>query len=122
MSHGSVGKGEIAMQTNDIVAVVVTGVLGAIVVALSVVLLTGRGAGLIAGFGALSAEERAKYDTKKLCRFVGAVFLPAGLAIPCIAVAAIYRIVWLSVAIPIAIVALIVFAAVYCNTGNRFRK
>ncbi len=35
------------------------------------VLLSGKGAFLIAGYNTSSAEEQAKYDEKKLCRVTG---------------------------------------------------
>ena len=40
--------------------------------ALAAVLLTGRGAILIAGFNTASKAEKEQFDTKKLCRVVGA--------------------------------------------------
>ena len=39
---------------------------------LSLVLLTGHGANLIAGYNTASKEEKSKYDEKKLCRVTGA--------------------------------------------------
>lgn len=39
---------------------------------MSMVLLMGTGAGLIAGYNTSSAEEKLKYDEKKLCRTMGA--------------------------------------------------
>ena len=39
---------------------------------MSIVLLTGRGAGLIAGYNTESKSEKSKYDEKKLCRVTGA--------------------------------------------------
>ena len=39
---------------------------------MSIVLLTGRGAGLIAGYNTASKSEKSKYDEKKLCRVTGA--------------------------------------------------
>ena len=47
------------------VVVVIFGVL-------SIVLLSGRGAFLIAGYNTSSKEEKAKYNKKKLCRVTGA--------------------------------------------------
>ena len=44
----------------------------AVLAFVSIVLLTGHGAGLIAGYNAASKEEQSKYDEKKLCRVVGA--------------------------------------------------
>ena len=38
----------------------------------SLVLLSGHGAGLIAGYNTASKAEKAKYDEKKLCRVTGA--------------------------------------------------
>lgn len=38
---------------------------------LSVVLLSGHGSSLIAGYNTASKEEKAKYNEKKLCRVVG---------------------------------------------------
>lgn len=38
---------------------------------ISIVLLSGHGSGLIAGYNTASKEEQGKYDVKKLCRIVG---------------------------------------------------
>lgn len=46
-----------------------------VLVIMSIVLLTGRGAFLIAGYNTSSPEEKAKYDEKKLCRVTGAGML-----------------------------------------------
>lgn len=43
----------------------------AILAFMSIVLLTGHGAGLIAGYNTASKEEKSKYDEKKLCRVTG---------------------------------------------------
>lgn len=42
---------------------------------LSLVLLSGHGAGLIAGYNTASEEEKNQYDQKKLCRVIGAGML-----------------------------------------------
>ena len=39
---------------------------------IGVILLTGHGADLIAGYNTSSKEEKSKYDEKKLCRIAGA--------------------------------------------------
>lgn len=49
-------------------------VLGVIFL-LSLVLLSGRGAWLIAGYNTMSREEKARYDEKALCRRVGLMLL-----------------------------------------------
>lgn len=43
-----------------------------LILALSILLLTGRGSFLIAGYNTASKEEKAKYQEKRLCRVVGA--------------------------------------------------
>ena len=43
----------------------------AISMILSIVLISGKGSSLIAGYNTASKEEKAKYDEKKLCRTVG---------------------------------------------------
>ena len=45
---------------------------------MSVFLLRGKGAWLIAGYNTASREERDKYDEKKLCRATGLVCLLCG--------------------------------------------
>ena len=46
-------------------------VVGIILVIFSIILLTGHGANLIAGYNTASKEEKDKYNAKKLSRVVG---------------------------------------------------
>lgn len=43
----------------------------AVLVIISIVLISGKGSGLISGYNTASKEEKEKYDEKKLCRTVG---------------------------------------------------
>ena len=43
----------------------------ALLLILSIILLSGRGSWFISGYNTASAKEKAKYDTKKLCRGTG---------------------------------------------------
>ena len=43
----------------------------AVLLTLSIVLLSGHGANLIAGYNTSSEEEKRKYDEKKLCKIAG---------------------------------------------------
>lgn len=54
-----------------IIAYIVLGLIGT----LSIILLTGHGAVLIAGYNTSSPEDKAKYDIKKLCRTLGFMLL-----------------------------------------------
>lgn len=42
---------------------------------ISIVLISGHGENLIAGYNTASKEEKSRYNTKKLCRVVGAGLL-----------------------------------------------
>ena len=52
-----------------------------LMLALSLVLISGRGSWLIAGYNTASPEEKAKYDAGKLCRVTGWGLLPMALLI-----------------------------------------
>jgi hypothetical protein len=99
---------------------IVFGGLGALFVIISIVLLTGRGSFLLAGYNTMPKSEKAKYDTKALCKFFGKILLPIGVLAPFCAIEGITDwFVWVWVTVTTV---LIVFALVYANTGNRFRK
>ncbi|GAB6109823.1 DUF3784 domain-containing protein [Fusibacter bizertensis] len=49
-------------------------VLGIFVI-ITIVLLSGKGGWLIAGYNTMSAEEKAQYDARKLSKSVGVLFL-----------------------------------------------
>ena len=63
---------------------------------ISLVLLSGRGAWLIAGYNTMSREEKAKYDEKALCRRVGALLLAITACGGLMVLAAELRWTWLS--------------------------
>ncbi len=104
------------MTSVDIVGLVITIIIGLLIIVISLVLLTGRGSFLIAGYNTSSREEKEKYDSKKMCRFIGKILFPIGLS-----VGGIFRIVLLPALYTFGVIALSVFAAIYCNTGNRFK-
>ena len=110
------------MQTGDIVATVIISSLSAIVVAIAIIMLTGRGARLIAGYNTLSKDEKEKINETQLSKFMGKILLPIGLILNGITVGVICKIWWLSIIVMSVVVALIIIAAIYCNTGNRFKK
>ncbi len=47
-------------------------IIGGGMAVMSLVLLSGRGSGLIAGYNTASTEEKKRYDEKRLCKTVGA--------------------------------------------------
>lgn len=57
------------------IGVIITGVLCALCLILSIVLLSGHGALLIAGYNTATEKEKAEYNEKKLCRATGGFML-----------------------------------------------
>ena len=90
-------------------------VVVALLAILSIVLLSGKGGFLIAGYNTASKETKRKYDVKKLCRVVGGGI---GVCAVILAVTVLYDfegfvIPWL---MPIAFLAVVAVVAVLANT------
>jgi len=99
---------------------VVIGAVTGLIIVLAIVLLTGRGSFLIAGFNTMSKDRKAKYDAQALSKFIGKILLPIGILLPFVGIERIagwYA--WVFVAVTLG---LSIFAAMYVNAGNRFRK
>lgn len=60
-------------------------VLIALFVLMGILLLTGRGSFLIAGYNTASKEEKEKYDEKKLCRSMGVFLIVVSIIVSIIA-------------------------------------
>ena len=101
---------------------IITGVVCALLLVIALVLLSGRGAMLIAGYNTMSKEKRGKYDEKALARFVGwllIAMIPLQLLMQA---GAHYGLNWLVGGGVAASIALLVGGAVYVNKGNRFKR
>jgi preprotein translocase subunit SecG len=94
----------------------------ALFVILGIVFLQGKGAFLIAGYNTSSNAEKAKYDEKALCKFMGYSMFRLG---ACWVVAAGHvftnHFSFLFIGFGMFIVNIII-TIIYANTGNRFRK
>ncbi|ANU53381.1 DUF3784 domain-containing protein [Acutalibacter muris] len=111
------------METSDIIGLVITIIVGLGLIGLSVPLLMGRCAGLIAGYSTMTKEERKTWDVSALAKFTGRILLIIGLlTLVLMPVMCLCEIPWLTWVYSLAVIGLGVFAAVWCNTGNRFRK
>ena len=92
-------------------------------IGLSIPLLMGKGTGLIAGYNTMSPEEKKRYDGPALARFTGKILLVIGLAtLPYGVGIFCFGLEWLTWVYLTVMIGLSVFAAIYCNTGNRFKK
>ena len=108
------------MDASDIIGLVIVIIVGLSLVGLSVPLLMGRGAWLIAGYNTMSKEEQEHWDGPALARFTGKII--GLLTVTLMPVMCIFKFLWLTVLYTVLVVGLGVFAAVWCNTGKRFRK
>ena len=107
---------------DDIVACIIIGVIMLLLIAMSIVLLMGKGAWLIAGYNTLDKEEKEQYDSVALCKFFGKYLLSVALLMPVIPVGGIFKINWLAAVFISYVLISAIFVIIYCNTGNRFKK
>lgn len=54
--------------------------------------------------------------------FLGRILLPIGLTMPLIVVGGILDTIWFALGFAALTIGLVVFATVYANTGNRFKR
>jgi putative effector of murein hydrolase LrgA (UPF0299 family) len=99
---------------------IVCSITGGAIIIMSIVLLTGRGGFLLAGYNTMPKNEKAKYNTPALCKFMGKIFLPLGVIVILWGIEALYTS-WFWIT-GVIFGGLIIFAIVYANTGNRFRN
>lgn len=107
---------------NDIIAIVIISLLSAIIIAIAIIMLTGHGTSWIAGFNTLSKEEKEKFDSIKLTKFLGKILLLIGVLINGITICIICKIWWLGFVVGILIASVIIISAIYCNKTDRFKK
>ncbi|MDQ0427255.1 hypothetical protein QOZ98_000080 [Planomicrobium stackebrandtii] len=88
---------------------------------LSIILLQGKGAFLIAGYNTMPAEEKAKYDEMALCKATGKVLLSIAFSMAIIFVGEYLQLSWLLIIGNSLMVATIVVALVYMNTGDCYK-
>ena len=93
-----------------------------LLVLLGVVFSMGRGAFLIAGYNTASKAEKAKYDEKALCRFMGKLMFALAGCQCAMGLGLFWTKMWLYWAGLAAFLAVILGGVIYANTGNRFQK
>lgn len=91
-------------------------------VLLGAILYSGRGAAMIAGYNTLPAAEKAKYDEPALARFVGRMMFALAFSMVFWVLADLLATGWLFGMGMALFLGITVFALVYVNTGDRFRK
>ncbi|GAA0736526.1 DUF3784 domain-containing protein [Clostridium oceanicum] len=91
-------------------------------VILGIVLKCGKGSFLIAGYNMASEEEKAKYDEKALCNFMGNLMLVISAIIIFMGICLVLELESLKPIATCLIPIVTIGAIIYTNTGNRFKK
>ncbi|VEF49887.1 Domain of uncharacterised function (DUF3784) [Bacillus freudenreichii] len=86
------------------------------------ILSKGKGAFLIAGYNTMSDREKAQYDEAALCKFMSKIMYGISLSILLWALSELLDNQALFVIGLIFFIVVILFAVVYSNTGNRFKR
>lgn len=110
------------MSDSDIILLVIISAVGLIFVCLAIIFLFEKGAFIIAGYNTLPQNKKDQFDEKKLLRFIGIITLIIGLLTPLVAIGGIYKLSWLIWLYVIVVVGLSIFAIVYSNTKDKFKK
>ena len=101
---------------------IICGAIGGVMFIMSLILLTGRGSFLVAGYNTMSKSEKERYDAVALSKFVGKILLPMAILTTLVGIESLVELWWFWVIWGISFVGLLVFAIVYANMGNRFKK
>lgn len=97
-------------------------VMAALFVLLGVLFSRGKGAFLIAGYNTASAAERAKYDEKALCRFMGKLMFALAACQAVMGLGAAWAGMWLYWVGIVLFLVSVVGGVISVNTGRRFQK
>lgn len=96
-------------------------VITAVFIVLGIILSSGKGSYLIAGFNTLPKEDKEKYDSVALCKFMGKIMFAIALTMILEIIIQLYNITWLSM-LPFIVVIILYGIAVFFVMGNKFKK
>lgn len=88
----------------------------------AIVLSRGKGASLLAGYNTMSESKKETYDEVALCKFMGKIMYGISFSLLLIAFSEISGYSFLFIVGFVLLVFFIIFAGVYTNTKNRFKK
>ncbi|WP_409305885.1 DUF3784 domain-containing protein [Peribacillus sp. SCS-155] len=91
-------------------------------VVLGIFLSNGKGSFLIAGFNTLPQEEKEKYDTVALCKFMGKMMFALSFSMVFWVISDTFAVDWLFAVGLILFIVIVVFTLIYANTCSRFKK
>lgn len=105
----------------QLAALLICGSVFLLLLVLSILLISGRGAFLISGYNMLPKAEKEKYNEKALCRFAGRLLLVIDFLLVFTIIAGIYEINWLTISLIALIIIYTLGSIIYANTNNRFK-
>lgn len=82
----------------------------------------GKGAFLIAGYNTMSEREKAKLNEVGICKFMGKIMYGICLSLLLLALSELLELQILMIAGIILCIGFPIFAVIYSNTGNRFKR
>ena len=94
--------------------------IGGLLIVASLILLTGRGSFLLAGYNTMPKSKKEQYDTPVLCKFAGKIFMPIAILAILSGFEAL-QVLWFWIAGGAIVIVLLAFYAVSFY-GNRFKK
>ena len=94
----------------------------ALLLGLSALFSSGKGAFIITGYNTMSRAKKEKYDRKALCRFMGKLMAAMALCWVPVALGTMLDQKWLYGAGIAAYLVVIAGGVIYANTGRRFQK
>ena len=94
--------------------------VGSLLIVASIILLTGRGSFLLAGYNTMPKSKKKQYDTPALCKFAGKIFMTIAALVILSGFEAL-QVLWFWIVGGVIFVGLVVFYIVSFY-GKRFKK
>ena len=95
--------------------------IGGLLIVVSLILLTGRGSFLLAGYNTMPKSKKDQYDTPALCKFAGKIFMPIAILVILSGFEAL-QVSWFWIVGGVIFVGLLAFYYVVGFYGSRFKK
>lgn len=110
------------LHPNEQAGILICSGVALLCVIIGLVLLSGHGAMMIAGYNTATKEKREKINEKALCKAVGIFVIAIGVIIGLIIPAAYWSIAWLVYALMALIIISSILLLIYINKSKRFKK
>src|SRR5690625_3212852 len=101
---------------------IVTGLIIVLFIIVGIVFYSGKGAFLIAGYNTMPQEEKNKIDTVALCKFMGKMMFGLSFSMIFWILSEVFENTNLFFFGLLLFIGIVIFALIYVNTGNRFKK